>query len=247
MYRENVRESLASFPWQVMSTFDDIEDMWHFFKSSLFCVLDEHAPLILVVSKFSKRPTPWMTSELLQAIKEKDKAMRRAAKTKDTADIVLYRKLKNKLKTSIHEAKLHYLTVLLKKSKSNPHLSSSLWNSVNNIIGRSKPYQNGIGSNVSLESVNEFFCDVAVSIDHRTADQYVPSTVSSFSSFHFTSIHSNTVLHMLQHLDTQKSTGPDGISAGVLKEVAIEIAEPLTRLYNFFIAVRVDSQRLETE
>ena len=58
-----VRESLASVPWQVMSTFDEIEDMWHFFKSSLFCVLDEHVPLKSVVSKFSKRPTPWMTSE----------------------------------------------------------------------------------------------------------------------------------------------------------------------------------------
>ena len=52
--------SLAS-----LSTFDEIEDMWQFFKSSLFCVLDEHAPLRLVVSKFSKRPTPWMISELL--------------------------------------------------------------------------------------------------------------------------------------------------------------------------------------
>ena len=157
MYRKSLASVPWPGPWQVMSTFDEIEDMWHFFKSSLFCVLDEHAPLRLVVSKFSKRPTPWMTSELLQAIKEKDKAKRRAAKTKDTADIVLYRKFKNKLKTSIHEAKLYYLTVLLKKSKSNPHLSSSLWNSMNNIIGWSKPYQNGIGSNVSLESVNEFF------------------------------------------------------------------------------------------
>ena len=45
-----VRESLASVPWQVMSTFDEIEDMWHFFKSSLLCVLDEHAPLKSVVS-----------------------------------------------------------------------------------------------------------------------------------------------------------------------------------------------------
>ena len=160
-------------------------------------------------------------------------AKRRAAKTNDAADIVLYRKLKNKLKTSIHEAKLHYLTVLLKKSKSNPHLSSCLWNSVNNIIGRSKPYQNGISSNISLESVNEFFCNVAVSVDHRTADQYVPSNISNSSSFYFTSIHSNTVLRMLQHLDTQKSAGPDGISAGFLEKVATEIAEPLTCLYNF--------------
>ena len=105
-----VRESLTSVLWQVMSTFDEIEDMWHFFKSSLFCVLNKHGSLKSVVSKFSKQPTPWMTSELLQAIKEKDKAKRRAAKINDTADIVLCRKLKNKLKTSIHDAKLHYLT-----------------------------------------------------------------------------------------------------------------------------------------
>ena len=104
---------------------------------------------------------------------------------------------------------------------------------MNNIIGRSKPYQNDISSNISLESVNEFFCNVAVSVDHRTADQYVPSNISNSSSFHFTSIHSNTVLRMLQHLDTQKSAGPDGISAGFLKKVATEIAEPLTCLYNF--------------
>ena len=112
-------------------------------------------------------------------------------------------------------------------------MSSCLWNSVNSIIGRSKPYQNGISSNISLESVNEFFCNIAVSVDHKTADQHVPSNISNSSSFHFTSIHSNTVLHMFQHLDTQKSTGPDGISAGFLKEVATEIAELLTCLYNF--------------
>ena len=69
-----VRESLASVPWQVMTTFDELEDMWYFLKSSLYYVLDEYAPLKTVVSKFSKHPTPWMTPELLQAIKEKNKA-----------------------------------------------------------------------------------------------------------------------------------------------------------------------------
>ena len=69
-----VRESLASVPWQVMTTFDELEDMWYFFKSSLYYVLDEYAPLKTVVSKFSKHPTSWMTPELLQAIKEKNKA-----------------------------------------------------------------------------------------------------------------------------------------------------------------------------
>ena len=72
------------------------------------------------------------------------------------------------------------------------------------------------------------FSNVAVSDDHKTADQYVPSITFSSSSFHFTSIHSEIVLCMLQCLDIQKSMGPDGVSARFLREVAAEIAEPLT-------------------
>ena len=136
----SVRESLGSVPWQVMTIFDEIEDMWFFFKSSLYFILDKYAPLKAVTSKFSKRPTPWMTPVLLQAIKEKNKAKRHAALTNSIVDIMLYRKLKNKLKTSIHEAKLHYLTALLNQSRSNPYLSCNLWKSVNDIIGRPKSY-----------------------------------------------------------------------------------------------------------
>ena len=39
---------------------------------------------------------------------------------------------------------------------------------------------------------------------------------------------------MLQHLDVQKSTGPDGLSARFLREVALEIAEPLNIFYTIF-------------
>lgn len=208
-----VRESLASVPWQVMSTFDEIEDMWYFFKTSLYDILDEYAPVKSVVSKFSRRPTLWMTPELLKAIKEKSKAKRRVAKTTSAVDTALYKTFKNKLKTAIHEAKLHYLTVLLKKSKSNPYLRSKLWKSVNDIIGKSKSHQDSIITTISLDTINEFFCDVAVSADHETADQYLSSASVSSGSFHFTMNHHDSVLHMLQHLDIRKSTGPDGISA----------------------------------
>ena len=106
-----VRESLVSVSWQVMCTFDEIEDMWYFLMPPYsYNVLDEYAPLKSVVSKVSRRPTPWMTPdhELLQAIKEKNKAKRHAAKTTSAVDIALYKKLKNKLKTTIYEAKLHF-------------------------------------------------------------------------------------------------------------------------------------------
>ena len=49
-----VKDSVASIPWQVMDAFDDVDDMWHYFKASLFSVLDEYAPIKSVKSKFSK-------------------------------------------------------------------------------------------------------------------------------------------------------------------------------------------------
>jgi len=64
-----IRSSLASTPWYVMDIFDDIDDMWHFFKSCLFSVLDQYAPLKAVRSK---RPTPWMTPELLLYQREEE-------------------------------------------------------------------------------------------------------------------------------------------------------------------------------
>ena len=49
--------------------------------------------------------------------------------------------------------------------------------------------------------------------------------------FQFNEI-SDVVLSHLSSLDVTKSTGPDKLSAYFLREVAIVIAEPLTKLYN---------------
>ena len=117
-----MRECLRTAPWHVMDIFDDINDKWHFFKSRLYYALNQYAPLKRVVSKCSKWPTPWLTDDLLLAIKEKQHTKRRAARTHHPDDMVVYKKLKNKLKVSVHEVKLWYLYSLLDKSKSDPHI-----------------------------------------------------------------------------------------------------------------------------
>ena len=79
-----------------------------------------------------------------------------------------------------------------------------------------------------------FFSTVAISDEHQPATHYTPPSCTKppDSSFHFTSISAKVTQTMLQHLNIRKSTGPDGLSGCFLKEVAVEIAEPLTKLYN---------------
>ena len=130
----DVRESLHTAPWQVMDIYDDVNETWEFFITILQHCLDQHAPCHTVVSKCSRHPTPWLTSELSSAIKRKKQAKRRADSTANDADIALYKKLKDQLKCHIREAKLSYLKQLLLQTKNNPHSAADLWSGVNNVI-----------------------------------------------------------------------------------------------------------------
>jgi len=143
----------------------------------------------------------------------------------------VYKKLKNKLKASIHEAKLQYLHSLLEKSKSDLRIFHDLLSGVNDIIGRRKSPPSAANANLSSDLLNNFFSTVAISDEHQPTTHYIsPScTKQSGSSFHFTSISTQT---LLQHLNIRKSIGLDGLSGHFLNNVMVEVAEPLTKFYN---------------
>ena len=56
------------------------------------------------------------------------------------------------------------------------------------------------------------------------------------SKFQFSTSSEEDVLHILSHLNTSKSTGPDGISAGLLKLTAPSVTASLTVLFNYSLA-----------
>ena len=228
---DQVRESLASAPWNVMSIiYDDLDDQWSFFHSIVMEFLHLNAPLKRVYSKKSKRPTPcnWISDAILEKIRLKNKVKRRAEKS---ADKEAFRKCKNELKGIIRQAKIDYLQHSVMQCRRFPKKAGYMWSCINAVIGRSKSHKSVIGDSVSLDSINDFFRTVAISSKHQSADSYVLPACDT-GDFSFDRVTVSTVLSHLSTLDVSKSTRPDGLSAAFLREVANEIAVPLTNLYN---------------
>ena len=73
----------------MMDILDDVNDMWHFFSFVLHECLDTFVPPHSVVCKLSRRPTPWLTPSLRDAIRKKAKAKRIADTTMTDSDITL--------------------------------------------------------------------------------------------------------------------------------------------------------------
>ena len=230
---DEVREYLQVVPWQVMDIYDDVNDMWHFFSSILQECMDTFAPLHPVVCKQSRRPTPWMTPVLRDAIRAKAQAKRKADISMSDSDIAVYKQLKNRLKHLVRETKLVYVKELISQSKKDPHSAGKLWRGVNDVIGRYKVRNSVLDEAISVDFVNDFFRSVAVTEDHCPASTYaVADSPSGNPEFQFSTVTSSTVFTLLSALDVRKSVGPDGISARFLKEVAGVVAEPLSRLFN---------------
>ena len=81
-------------------------------------------PLKKVIVHKARRPTPWFNDTISEGIQTKNKAKQTFEKTGSNLDENIYRNLKNKLKASICQAKVDYLTSSIAESKSCPQVVS---------------------------------------------------------------------------------------------------------------------------
>ena len=89
-----------------------------------------------------------------------------------------------------------------------------------------------MSADVLLDNLNDFFRSVTISEDHQPAGSWTLPTDSDTDKFCFSPIEVSDVVAHLQHPDVRKSTGSDGFSARLFREVAVEVAEPLSAIFN---------------
>ena len=119
--------------------------------------MNNYIPLKRMRLKYSKRPTPWLTSDILFAIQTKYKAKRVAERTCDSVNIARYKTIKNSLKMVVRSAKLEYLQSLLNHARGTPQFAAALWSQVNDIVGCRKQQKSSLDPALSMDGINNFF------------------------------------------------------------------------------------------
>lgn len=71
-----------------MEIYDDPDDMWGFFCQIVTSCLNTYIPLKKVSGKYSKRPTPWMTPEIVLQLK-RSRGQKVLLSTQETVRILL--------------------------------------------------------------------------------------------------------------------------------------------------------------
>ena len=215
-------EAIDGFNWDLVMT-ENIDDAWKNWLQQFMLIMSEFIPNCTLRTR---RNLPWLTNSLIKSIKKRNLLYKRAKKT---GNFRMYKLARNKTLADIRSAKLSYL------HKLNPRDPKKFWKAVKFLSKKSKSVPAlTLGDTTATTEMEK--ANLLNTFFHSCFNKsHVPITSSIGLNFNPPSdliCTEEEVLDLLTSLDVSKSSGPDGISARMLKFTATSITPSVTKLFN---------------
>ena len=220
----------------------DVNTQLETFKNTLHSTLDLHAPV--KTFKVRSRSNPFISCEIKEHMKSRDKFHRRFLQTRDKKDWEAYKESRNNVKDKLKKAASNYLSDEVEAHKNN---SSSLWKIVNNIIpSKEKEKQVYIKDlKILVEEFNQYFTSVgrntAVMASNLAKENNIILSNPLLNSvtypleqqFNFKPVTCTEVqCIIIMAMPKNKSPGPDKINMRIIRDCLPVILGPLTHIIN---------------
>ena len=184
------------------------------------------------------RDSPWFNSDLRKLKRNKDRTHRKAKNSQKPEDWANFCLLRNQYSGKLREAEYCYRNKLASSLKDTQNINPKKWWHVcNQFLGKKNsniippmsdetktyfsPTEKANAFNVAFLAFSKLNCD------NIKLPDLIYKTDNRLDNVNVTE---REVLDVLKSLDTSKATGPDGVSARMLKETSDSIAPSLHRL-----------------
>ena len=215
----------------------DVNRAWDLFMTAFMDTVSRFVPR-KVVSCRSLIP-PWLTKAIRRLIQKRDRARRAAKRSSLPRAWQLYKRLRNAVVASLRSSKKDFLDSLASKVGS----PRDFWKAYHSITKTSQsiPSVMNLGKRQSsapaevAELFNEFFVSCFTQPSSAfTADVHpVSPSRASLSTLECDSF---DVLGAIKSMRPDTATGPDGVSATLLKSCAPAIADHIASVFNSSLA-----------
>ena len=227
----------------------NVNDAYDNFTNSFTDILNKTIPLKQEkFNKYKHKVNPWVTKEIMMAIKTRDKIHTRYthSKCKKSQENLKYQYIesRNNVNKMIRDAKFNYHRNMFEKSKND---SKQIWKNINSIIRKSNDKSNIISkitvddtSITNIEdicnSLNEYYVNVgpalAKTIKPQKKKRFKLPEVNIMESLFLTPTTEEEVMEIIKRLKPKSSCGHDNISSKLIKQLGISILKPLAYIMN---------------
>ena len=232
---------LAQINWDIIIT-KDLDEAIRLLTSTLLDAATKCIPTKVIRLKQDK---PWVTSELRQAMRKRDRLFKIARRRLTEHDWSRWRAQRNivtSLNRKLKQENLKRKVALLLENRQDPFKYHTI---LKNITGFRRnetipPLVEGdiISSDDAskAKAFNSYFCaqtDINVTqTQGKHLAEYVLNHPEVPNRLNTIEITPNDVLHVINGLDASKACGPDKLPTKIIKMTATYISEPLSKLFN---------------
>ena len=130
-------QQLNELNWHEFYECDDPNSAWEILENNISSVINIMCPIQTFYIKSLK--DPWISQEILEAIKDKDRLLSKAKRSDEQNDWITARRRRNEVKQIVKNAKSDFIKENLTQYEND---SKKFWKSIRNIVPSSKKSNN---------------------------------------------------------------------------------------------------------
>ena len=249
-YRKESTENVAALnddllkeQWLDVYEENDVNIAYEKFITKLKRYYDKNIPLVQIKPYRNIARNPWITRGILNSIKTRNHLYKSYICKPSTQNHNRYKQYRNKLTKTIRTSKTMYYSQELQKAEGD---INSTWKVINRLINKVNPQHNvsTIKSNDQeikdpsdiANAFNSFFTSIGPELASKTRcdnlhfSKFLSPPVSK--TIFFNKTNQSEIASIAKAFKSKTSTGYDGLSMKLLKQIIFSIVSPLEYIFN---------------
>ena len=187
---------------------------------------------------------PWITNEAVEAIRDKDKLLQKAKRSRREVDWIAAREARNRVGRDLEKLRADFL------KKNNNNDPKRFWNTILSILpgkkGKStkiwlknQTNNTDIDQNNTANFINTFFTNIGKDLASQYNEEWryfgdvCQNSLENFGTF------AEEVLSLCKEINTLKSSGMDLLSSKLCKDAFLVLTDQLIHLFNCSLATGI--------
>ena len=236
--REEFQRTLSNKSWDNFFDERDPNLLWEIMQSRMLEEIDRMCPI--KVFKVNKAREPWVTNEALEAIRDKDRLLKRAKRTGKEEDWAQARRERNRVGRDLEVLRAEFLKQQQEEFKSDP---KKFWKAIHTIIPNQKQQSVGIklrdsetGKDIERADtpgfINKFFTNIGQNLAKLHKDPWVYYGEVNQNDLQEFRTDYEEVSKLCKGINIMKSSGIDKLASRICKDAFTVLTEQLVHIFN---------------